>query len=299
MTDSIEELEILFERWKSGMEQKGLWVNSGKTKVMISKHKRNPQNKTGKFPCSVCLKGVGRNYILCPACKWWVHAKCSGLKGQLANATNFVCLQCSSGAVADRNNEEKVMLAGSNLEVVDKFCYLGDMLDDGVTRVRIGWEKFRELLPLLTTKAISLKVKGELYAACIHSVMLYGNETWPIKVEESQMLHRNEMSMIRWMWGVTMRVRYSCEELRAWVGIKPIVDVMRQWRLRWFGHIERREDNSWLKKVQNLAVDGHSGCGRPRKTWEHVIMEDLRVKGLRWEVAQNRAEWRSATTWTV
>ena len=30
--------------------------------------------------------------------------------------------------------------------------------------------------------------------------------------------------------------------------------------------------------------------------WEHVIMEDLCVKGLRREVAQNRAEWRSATT---
>ena len=109
------------------MEQKGLRVNSGKMKVMISKHKRNPQNKTGKFPCSVCLKGVGRNSILCPACKCWVHAKCSGLKGQLVKATNFVCSQCSNGAVADRNNEEKVMLAGSNLEVVDKFCYLGDM----------------------------------------------------------------------------------------------------------------------------------------------------------------------------
>ena len=142
MADSIEELEILFGRWKSGMEQKGLQVNSGKTKVMISTHKRNPQ---GKFPCSVCLKGVGRNSILCPACKCWVHAKCSGLKGQLAKATNFVCSQCSSGAVAARNNEEKVMIAGSNLEVVDKFCYLGDMLDAGdgaetstVTRVRSG-----------------------------------------------------------------------------------------------------------------------------------------------------------------
>ena len=55
------------------------------------------------------------------------------------------------------------------------------------------------------------------------------------------------------------------------------------------------EDNSWLKKVQNLAVDGHSGRGRPCKTWEHVIMKDLHVKGLRREVAQNR-EWRSATT---
>ena len=85
-----------------------------------------------------------------------------------------------------------------------------------------------------------------------------------------------------------MRDRYPCEELRAWVGIKPIVEVMRQRRLRWFGHIERRKDNSWLKKVQNLAMDGHSGRGRPRKTWDHVIMEDLRVKRLRREVAQNR-----------
>ena len=132
--------------------------------MMISKHNRNPQNKTGKFPCSVCLKGVGRNSILCPACKCWVHAKCSGLKGQLAKATNFVCSQCSGGAVADRNNEEKVMLAGSNLEVIDKFCYLGDMLDAGggaeSSTVTSRWEKFRELLPLLTTKPISLKVKG-------------------------------------------------------------------------------------------------------------------------------------------
>ena len=76
-----------------------------------------------------------------------------------------------------------------------------------------------------------------------------------------------------------MRDRYSCEELRAWVGIKPIVDGMCQRRLHWFGHIERREDNSWLKKMQILAVDDHSGRGKPRKTWEHVIMEDLRVKG--------------------
>ena len=60
-------------------------------------------------------------------------------------------------------------------------------------------------------KAIALKVKGELYAACVRSV------------EESQRLHRNVMSMIRWMCGVTMRDRYPCEELRAWVGVKPIM----------------------------------------------------------------------------
>ena len=79
--------------------------------------------------------------------------------------------------------------------------------------------------------------------------MLYGSETWPIKVEESQRLHHNEMSMIRWMCSVTMRDRYPCEELRAWVGIKPIVDVMRQRHLHWFGHIERR-----CKILQYMAI---------------------------------------------
>ena len=42
----------------------------------------------------------------------------------------------------------------ANLELVDKFCYLDDMLSvDGdaavETRIRIGWNKFRQLVPLI------------------------------------------------------------------------------------------------------------------------------------------------------
>ena len=46
-----------------------------------------------------------------------------------------------------------------------------------VTRVSCGWNKFTELLLLLPTKAISLKVRG---------VMLYGCETWPVNGEDTQ-----------------------------------------------------------------------------------------------------------------
>ena len=55
----------------------------------------------------------------------------------------------------------------ANLELVDKFCYLGDMLSvDGdadapvETRIQTGWNKFRQLVPLLTNKDISLIVRG-------------------------------------------------------------------------------------------------------------------------------------------
>jgi len=76
----------------------------------------------------------------------------------------------------------------ANLELVDKFCYLGDMFSvDGdadaavENRIRIGWNKFRQLVPLLTNKDISLIVRGRLYSSCVQSSMLHGSETWPIK----------------------------------------------------------------------------------------------------------------------
>jgi len=63
--------------------------------------------------------------------------------------------------------------ASANLEVVDKFCYLGDMVsvdrdaDAAVeARIRIGWNKFRQLLPLLTNRDISLIRRGRLYSSC-------------------------------------------------------------------------------------------------------------------------------------
>jgi len=59
----------------------------------------------------------------------------------------------------------------ANLELVNKFCYLGDMFSvDGnanaavETRIRIGWNKFRQLIPLLTNKDISLIVRGRLFS---------------------------------------------------------------------------------------------------------------------------------------
>ena len=69
----------------------------------------------------------------------------------------------------------------------------GGAQSSSITRVQCAWGKFRNLLPLLTSKAVPSKVKGELFRACVQTVMLYGSETWPVKVEDTQRLHRNGM----------------------------------------------------------------------------------------------------------
>ena len=80
--------------------------------------------------------------------------------------------------------------ARANLELVDKCCYLGDMLSvvgdaDAAMEVRIGvgWNKFRQLVPLLTNKNISLINRGKLYSSCVRSNMLHGSVTWPVRKE--------------------------------------------------------------------------------------------------------------------
>jgi len=67
----------------------------------------------------------------------------------------------------------------ANLESVDKFRYLGDMLSvDGdadaavETRIQLGWNKFKQLVSLLTDKDISLNVRGKLYSSCVRSSIL-------------------------------------------------------------------------------------------------------------------------------
>ena len=48
---------------------------------------------------------------------------------------------------------------------------------------RIGWNKFRQLVPLLTTNDVSLIMRGRLYRSCVRSSMLHGSETWPVRKE--------------------------------------------------------------------------------------------------------------------
>jgi DNA-directed RNA polymerase subunit RPC12/RpoP len=84
------------KKWKDGFEKKGLIVNVGKTKVMRCSTETNVVWEAGKFLCSICRKGVGRNSILCSDCGKWVHKKCSGMKGRLEPDASYQCMRCKT-----------------------------------------------------------------------------------------------------------------------------------------------------------------------------------------------------------
>ena len=151
----------------------------------------------------VCSKGVGSNSIQCSSCQKWVHKKCSGIKDSMSKvAKSFICSGCLN-LVTSAGRTSVDIGSSAKLKLVDKFCYLGDMLSvDGdadaavEARIRIGWNKFRQLVPLLTSKDVSLILRGRLYSSCVRSSMLHGSETWPARKENVVALQREEMRMV-------------------------------------------------------------------------------------------------------
>jgi len=155
------------------------------------------------------------------------------VKGSLHNASqSFICRCCKvDRPITDGLNTDLHLDIGNgvSLEKVDKFCYLGEMLDaDGgcdsavTARDRSAWKTFRKYLPILTGKGFSLKLKGKVYATCVSSCLTHGRETWPMKVEHELKMNCTEMSMIRWMCEVKLNERKKSEELGELLGLEPV-----------------------------------------------------------------------------
>ena len=73
--------------------------------------------------------------------------------------------------------------------------------------------------------------------------------------------------------------------------------MIKKSTLRWFGHVERKDDNDWVKR-QTLynciiwEVEGIGQRGCPKKTWLDCVKNDMESLGLSQRDAQSRNNWR-------
>jgi len=186
-----------------------------------------------------------------------------------------------------------------SLEVVDSFCYLGDMLSAGggcelssTVRVKSAWKKFRELLPVLTSRSIPLITRGRVYSSCVRSVLLYGSECWALTQSSLARLQRNDRAMIRWICNVKsdqiQQVR--SEVLLDRLQIPSLELLLRANRLRWFGHVER--SNAWINRCRDVQVESCRRAGRPKKTWKQTISNDREIWKMDKLDPHDRDAWR-------
>ena len=188
---------------------------------------------------------------------------------------------------------------GTSLRQVNKLKYLGVTIsEEGGSeetvraRVSAAWGKWRDISGVISDKNMPRKLKIKLYMTIIRPVLLYGAECWTVRKKEEQILEKTEMRMLRRIKGVTLRDRVKSVDIRKELGVSSIQEKVREIRLRWYGHVQRMEENE-VKAVGDMRVPGKRPRGRPRVRWMDGVRRDMRTLRITLEDAQDRTLWKS------
>ena len=194
---------------------------------------------------------------------------------------------------------EPIAIHGAVLEVVRKYVYLGQTLqlgrnnfeDEVNRRIQLGWAAFGKLRRVLTS-SIPQCLKTKVFNQCVLPVMTYGAETWTLTVRLVHKFKVAQRAMERAMLGVSLRDRIRNEVIRQRTKVIDIAHRISKLKWQWAGHISRRTDNRWGKRVLEWRPRlGKRSVGRPQARWS----DDLRkTAGRSWmREAENRSQWRA------
>ena len=83
--------------------------------------------------------------------------------------------------------------------------------------------------------------------------------------QQEEDCYTTEMRMPRGILGVTGRDDMRNGDIRRISHVSPIDEVMLSGRLRWCGHVQRRDENNVTHRVKDLTIPGTRRRGRPRR----------------------------------
>ncbi|KAK3565433.1 hypothetical protein QTP86_009698 [Hemibagrus guttatus] len=155
--------------------------------------------------------------------------------------TEYMC-------VNEREGSGTVRLQGEEVKKVQEFKYLGSTVQSNgecgkevKKRVQAGWNGWRKVWGVLCDQKISARIKGKVYRTVVRPAMLYGLETVSLRKRQESELEVAELKMLRFSLGVTRLDRIRNEYIRGTAHVGRLGDKVREARLRWFGHVQRRD----------------------------------------------------------
>ncbi|KAK3869735.1 hypothetical protein Pcinc_024963 [Petrolisthes cinctipes] len=218
-----------------------------------------------------------------------------------ANVAKSKVRRCRRGAEDRRMN---IMLDGEVLEEVECFKYLGSKVtvDSKIetelkSRVNEVGKVLGGMNRMFGCKSLRMDVKRKLYEGIAVPTALYGAagaETRNMGENEKRRLNVVEMRCLRSMCGVTRMDRVRDEKVRRRTGV--VRELAGQSVLRWFGHVERMEENRMVKRIGGSDLGGVRRRGRPQRRWMDTVKGTLSGRGV--SVVQGRViahdtnEWR-------
>ncbi|XP_061621461.1 uncharacterized protein LOC133474126 [Phyllopteryx taeniolatus] len=225
----------------------------------------------------------------------WRHAlERRGMKISRSK-TEYMCMN-------ERGGGGRMRLQGEEMAKVEDFKYLGSTVQSNgecgqevKKRVQAGWNGWRKVSGVLCDRRVSARMKGKVYKTVVRPAMMYGLETVALKRKQEAELEVAEMKMLRFALGVTRLDKIRNELIRGTAKVRCFGDKVRESRLQWFGHVQRRESEYIGRRMMRMELPGKRARGRPKRRLMDVVREDMMAVGVREEDAGDRLSWKRMT----
>ena len=161
---------------------------------------------------------------------------------------------------------------GETVETVADFIFLGSKITEDVDcsheikrHLLLGRKVMTNLDSILKSRDITLSRKVHLVKAMVFPVVMYGCESWTIKIAECWRIYAFEL----WCWRRLLRVPWTARRSNQSI-LKEIIPgcslegLMLKLKLQYFGHLMRRADS--LEKTLMLGEIE----GRRRRGWQRM-----------------------------
>ena len=100
------------------------------------------------------------------------------------------------------------------------------------------------------------------------------------------------MKMLRFAIGVRRKDKIRNKYIRSTVKVRRLGMKMREGRLRWYGHIMRRDQEYVGRKMMEMELPGKRRRGRPKRRFLNVVKKDMGKIGEKEMDVEDRTVWR-------
>ena len=141
---------------------------------------------------------------------------------------------------------------------VDDFKYLGSTVQSNgecgsevKKRVQAGWNGWSRMSGVICNRRVPTRVKGKVYKVAVRPAMLYGLERVALTKRQEAEMEVTELKMLRFSLG---KIRNGYIRGTAQVG--KFGEKTREARLRWYGHLRRKDDGYIGRRMLRMELPG-------------------------------------------
>ena len=121
-------------------------------------------------------------------------------------------------------------------------------------RVQAEWNRWRKVSGVICERRLPARVKGKVYSSVVRPAMVYRLETVAVTKKQVEEMEVAEMKMLRFAMGVPRKDKIGNEYIRGTVKVERLGMKMGEGRLRWYGHVMRRDQEYVGRKMMEIEL---------------------------------------------